>query len=79
MANKKYIREQRRRYLKKVAKSYFFEQRKFKTFISWQKITKKLKKETDEIYAKINNKYASEILLEQICFPQFLKPKNDGI
>jgi hypothetical protein len=35
---KMYMREQKRKYMRGVAKSYFFEQRKFKTFKGWQKV-----------------------------------------
>jgi predicted nucleic acid-binding OB-fold protein len=77
---KKYIREQRRRYLKKVAASYYLEQRKFKTFKGWSKVTNRLKNQSVDIFAKIKTHYASEILLEHICYPFYVQnSKADGI
>jgi hypothetical protein len=66
---KKYVREQRRRYLKKVANNYFVEQRKFKSFQAWAKVIKSSSLQLAETFDKLHNHYASEVLFEVVAYP----------
>ena len=66
---KKYVREQRRRYLKKVANNYFVEQRKFKSFQAWAKVIKSGAKQLADAFDKLHNHYASEVLFEVMAYP----------
>ena len=75
---KKYQREQKRRYLKKIASSYYQEQRKFKVLVSWSKLASKVNSQANNIFNHIRERcpYAAEILF-LICHDFYLD-KNQG-
>mmetsp|Transcript_18404 Transcript_18404/g.28228 ORF Transcript_18404/g.28228 Transcript_18404/m.28228 type:complete len:133 (+) Transcript_18404:410-808(+) len=66
---RRFLRERRRKYLKKVAYNFFREQRKFKCLLFWHRETKKIKKLSAKIQSRIKTRapYASEILLEVLA------------
>lgn len=63
------MRENRRKYLKKIAKSYYLEQRKYKCLMSWHSISSKVNLEASKLFEQMSSKnpYAAEILLEKMC------------
>lgn len=71
---RKFIRIQRRRYLKKVAKKFHLEQRKCKCLKYWQRLSHKVVTDADGLHQKIlgSSPYAAEILLEHIAYGFYL-------
>ena len=69
-----YKKQQRRHYLKKVAKSYLHEQKKFKCLIKWRQVTQEIKAKSNKLFLDMKHKrpYAAEILLEKIAYNFYL-------
>lgn len=70
----KFVRIQRRRYLKKVAKKFYLEQRKCKCLKYWQRAAHKVNSDSEAIYQKITQStpYAAEVLLEHIAYSFYI-------
>ena len=64
-----YMREQKRKYLRKVAKSYFLEQRRFKCLKCWRTVIVRERNHRDNMLLRIKEEvpYAAEIVLELLA------------
>lgn len=70
-----FTRQRKRRYLRSVAKSYYFEQRKYKCLVKWRTAIKTIRRDNQIMRDRMKEQapYAFELLLEKLAYPFYLE------